>query len=142
MYDYTSMEGYLVTKASVFLKRKLVSVFKKNGYETTFEQWIILNALAKEDGLIQSEIAIRTFKDKANITRILDNMERDGLVHRAIVKNNRRNYCIFLTEKGNKLFLELRKYAIENNDNILSVLTEEERNVLKVMLNKIIKSIY
>jgi DNA-binding MarR family transcriptional regulator len=132
------MEGYLLTKASVLMKRKLSDVIKKAGHKITIEQWTILNALWENEGLIQTELAQKTFKDKTNLTRILDKLERDSLVERNKNINNRREHKITLTKKGSDLFKKLIPIAIANNESVLSILTADERNTLILSIEKII----
>lgn len=140
-YTYTEMEGYLFTKVSVLMKRKLSEAFKKEGYHITIEQWTILNALWKNEGLIQTELAQKTFKDKTNLTRILDKMERDGLVKRNKNPNNRRAYKITMTENATELFQKLIPIARDNNEEMFDLLDAKERKLLVQSIAKIIKQI-
>ena len=63
-YDYTKLLGFKIIKGEVIIKRKMLNAFAEKGYGITFEQWTVLNVLYAEPGLIQSEIAQRTNKEK------------------------------------------------------------------------------
>lgn len=140
-YNYTTMEGYLLTKASVLMKRRLSVAIKKAGYDITIEQWTILNVLWKNEGLIQTEIAQKTFKDKTNLTRILDKMERDNLIVRNKNPKNRREYKITLTENGANIFRQLIPIAQNNNEILLQTLSSEERSLVVNAVKKIIDNL-
>lgn len=140
-YNYTTMEGYLLTKASVLMKRRLSVAIKKAGYDITIEQWTILNVLWKNEGLIQTEIAQKTFKDKTNLTRILDKMERDNLIVRNKNPKNRREYKITLTENGANIFSQLIPIAQNNNEILLQTLSSEERSLVVNAVKKIIDNL-
>lgn len=139
-YIYTGMEGYLLTKSSVLMKRKLSDLIKNSGYTITLEQWIILNTLWDNEGLIQTEIAKRAFKDKTNLTRILDKMERDDLVVRNRSKENRREYRITITKNGTKIFRELIPLVQNHNEKIMQIFESDERNQLINSLQKLIET--
>lgn len=76
--------------ASTAVARRLQKNFRNAGLEITIEQWSILYHLWKEDGLSQQELCTRTFRDKASITRLIDNIEKLGLVERIASKDDRR----------------------------------------------------
>lgn len=72
-------------------------------HDVTPQQWAVLNRLWEADGLSQQDLAERTFKDPANTTRILDKLERKGLVARRPDPDDRRVQLIFLTDEGRRL---------------------------------------
>nr|WP_319481293.1 MarR family transcriptional regulator [uncultured Draconibacterium sp.] len=122
------------------MKRKLSDLIKNAGYTITLEQWIILNTLWDNEGLIQTEIAKKAFKDKTNLTRILDKMERDDLVVRNRSKENRREYRITITKNGTKIFRELIPLVQNHNEKIMQIFESDERNQLIDSLQKLIEA--
>lgn len=95
--------GFLINRTAVRLKRELHQAFKAAGYRITPEQWAILNRLWAQEGLSQVELAELTFKDKPNVTRMLEIMEREGWVFRRPDEEDRRAYKVFLTDAGRAL---------------------------------------
>ena len=95
--------GFLINRTAVRLKRELHQAFKAHNYKITPEQWAILNRLWEQEGLSQVELAELTFKDKPNVTRMLEVMEREGWVFRQPDEEDRRAYKVFLTEAGRGL---------------------------------------
>ncbi|MHA6532182.1 MarR family winged helix-turn-helix transcriptional regulator [Paenibacillus sp. BAC0078] len=125
-YDYTELLGYQIIKGEVLIKRKMLSVFMERGYDLTFEQWTVLNVLYAEPGINQSEIAVRTFKDKTNVTRILDVLAKKGYVAREAHGKDRRSYQIYLTAVGEKMFADLIPHVKRLNEQFKKDVPDEE----------------
>ena len=89
--------------ATTAVARRLQKNYRQAGLEITIEQWSVLYHLWKEDGLSQQELGIRTFRDKASITRLIDNLERLSLVTRVASKEDRRINLVYLTDAAKPL---------------------------------------
>lgn len=95
-----------------FRLRKLFQVkLKEANIEISFEVLEIIKVLVKKDGIIQQEIADILFKDKSNMTYLIDNMVKAGWVVRKDDDTNRRIKLIFLTEKTRVLNQQLAPLA-------------------------------
>ncbi len=105
--------GFIVYRTSLEIKACLQRRFRDKGYDITPEQWSILARLWEEEGLTQKQIADRTYKDKANITRLVDVLEKRGLLERRADPADRRRYYIHLTESGRGLKEKLLAVAYE-----------------------------
>ena len=76
--------------ANMALARRLQKYFREKELDLTVEQWSILVHLWKYDGVSQQELSNRTFRDKPSITRLVDNLEKLGLVERRASETDRR----------------------------------------------------
>ena len=124
--------GFLINHAG--RKARALLGMRFHPYEITTEQWTVLNRLAEQDGLSQKELARRAEKDQTNLTRILGQLERKGLVVRKTNESDRRSELPYITEKGRALNDVL--VPIER-DVVLSIvrgLTEEQTAALRSML--------
>ena len=124
--------GFLINHAG--RKARALLGMRFQPYEITTEQWTVLNRLAEQDGLSQKELARRAEKDQTNLTRILGQLERKGLVVRKTNESDRRSELPYITEKGRALNDVL--VPIER-DVVLSIvrgLTEEQTAALRSML--------
>lgn len=112
-------------------------------YGLTLEQFVPLKHLFHEPGVSQREICEGTKKTPANMTRILDRLEKKSLVERRENPQDRRVSLVFLTGKGEALVNEVSSLFESYSDEIAVGITEEEqhitRNVLKKMENNILK---
>ena len=96
--------GYILGRAARTLGAFINRRFDALGIEITCEQWSILVSLWQKDGQTQQEIASQTCKDKTSMTRLIDTMERHGLVKRTANDKDRRQKRIVLTDKGRKIY--------------------------------------
>lgn len=101
-------------------------------------QYNILIVLKLENkALTQVEIGERLISSRANITLILDKMEKKGLVKRARIEDDRRVLMVGLTAKGRKVVDTIEaKYVVEV-ERIMSCLTESECKDLSRLLEKV-----
>jgi MarR family transcriptional regulator, organic hydroperoxide resistance regulator len=77
--------------------------FNRHGLELTPEQWIVLVRLWQRDGRTVSELSESTLRDKPTMSRILDSMEKSGLVTRTVDRNDARTRIVELTREGKAL---------------------------------------
>lgn len=99
-YDYTKVLSYRIIKTEVSIKRALLHQISALGYDITFEQWTVMAVLNNNPGIIQSELAAITAKEKTNITRILDVLQKKGYVERKRAEEDRRSIAIQLSDAG------------------------------------------
>ena len=67
------------------------------------EEWAVLLMLWQRDGLLPSEIAEATTRDRTTTTRMLDRLVKKGLVLRGSDKADGRRVVVSLTERGRGL---------------------------------------
>jgi len=143
MADFNLNEsyGYLINLAAQRLKYELHQSFQAHGHDITPEQWAVLNRLWEQDGLSQVELAERTFKDKPGTTRILNLLEKKGIVVRRRDAEDGRVLHIFLTKSGKDLKEKLIPCAEEVLVKSGQDLTKEEVTQLKHILHKILNNL-
>ena len=129
--------GYILKRTAHQLEYALLQAFKSNGYDITPPQWAVLNGLWEQDGLSQVEIAATTFKDRPVITRIVDILERKGVVIRRQDEQDRRMVRVYLTPKGRDYQQKLVPLAKEMLERGRSGITDEELESMTVLLQKI-----
>jgi DNA-binding MarR family transcriptional regulator len=115
--------------------RHLSKLMKNAGLPITPEQFSVLTHLWQKDGLQQSELALCTNRNRANVTRILDILEREGIVERRDDAKDRRVFRIFLTDKGNSLRIETAKCAKQSiADSLVGIDPNDIETCTKVLL--------
>ena len=135
IYSIERTVGFIVYRTALRMKSALHRAFKDQGFDITPEQWGVLRVLWEDEGLSQREIGDRLFKDKPNITRMLDVLERKKLILRR--PTDRRRYSIFLTKEGKKLQEELLPTVLAMQEKALHALTKNDLKTLQTLLNQI-----
>lgn len=69
--------------------------------DLTWSQFAVLEALFHLGHMTQGEISAKVLKSGSNMTTVIDNLERDGLVRRERDAQDRRVIHIHLTKAGN-----------------------------------------
>ncbi|WP_334076567.1 MarR family transcriptional regulator [Paenibacillus sanfengchensis] len=106
-------------------------------YDITPEQWSVLFQIDRSAGLIQREIARRTGKDKPTTTRILDHLEKKGLVYKEAGKQDRRSFLVFSTEQGKTMIRETLSIEAGVTEDVKECMTGEEYGLLLELLMRI-----
>lgn len=111
------------------MKNNLARALKP--FNVTHEQWPLLKRLWVQDGISQKELSEKTFKDQPTITRILDKLERRGLICRQADSGDRRISLIYLTTEGQTIKGSLTPLAQQALKQALEGLSEQEQYQLK-----------
>jgi DNA-binding MarR family transcriptional regulator len=131
--------GHLLSQTSRLMLTLLHRNFRKAGYHLSPEQWIILLNLWHANGnpMSQHTIGIRTGKDKASITRLVQSLETAGLVTRKPDPLDARIRLVLATAKGHKLEQAATKVLIETTQQTEGEMSSEELDTLRGLLMRI-----
>jgi DNA-binding MarR family transcriptional regulator len=134
-FKFEDSFGRILGVAHTSLFRHLSKLMKDKNLPITPEQFSVLSHLWQQDGLQQTALALCTNRNRANVTRILDILERESIVERRDDTNDRRVFRIYLTEKGKSLREATAKCAEQSINDSLKGLTKEEIDTcIKVLL--------
>lgn len=128
---------FQIDKTSKVSKLYSQREFDKLGLGITVDQWILLKIIEGEKQLSQKELAEKSLRDPASITRTLDLLEKKGYIERVSIEGNRRQYNIILTKAGTKFIA--KHMAMVNKHRELSTkgFTKKELETLTSMLLRI-----
>jgi DNA-binding MarR family transcriptional regulator len=90
-----------------------------------------------EGGLSQAQISDMMLVNRANITALVDRMEKAGLVARTAHSNDRRFNIIKLTTKGKNLFEKVEPLYIEQVRQAMSPISQAQMKTLMGILEKV-----
>ena len=97
----------------------------------------ILKILSAEGEMTQKELQQRLGIQSGSMSEIVLKLEGNGLVSRERDEADKRKIRLKITEEGKYFFEEKHKARIEREKKLFNVLTEEEQEVLKVLLTKL-----
>ena len=118
-----------------------LQMYAKNKFPITPEQYLILSILVETGELYQRQICEITYKDRPNITRLINILEADGLVKRIHDVNGRKVNKIQVTQEGAALHARIKPYMLELRDEAVSGIKKEELETFFAIMNKMIANL-
>lgn len=131
----------LTGKISTAINRTFLRAFALEGVDITTEQWSILACLWQKDRVTQQALCSLTLKDKPSMTRLIDNLEKRNLVIRVSDHTDRRINLIHLTDTGFALQAKATEIVQKIASRTLNKITDEELNVCRSVLKKIMTNL-
>lgn len=122
------------------MANRLAKNFAASGFDVTVEQWKVLVRLWDQDGQTQGDLAKIIGKDKTGLTRLVQGMERRGLIERRSEDKDRRHKRIFLTESGRALQDNLFEQAHATMDQCQAGIEIGHLTVCKAVLRAVIQN--
>lgn len=110
----------LKKKADIFLRQFDLTDVQLN------LMFLLLYQAGESGGLTQVELSRMMQVNRANITSLIDRMERDGLVKRAPVEGDRRANLIQLTTKGKRLSRKVESVYFDEVERIMAPLRKAD----------------
>ena len=127
---------YNMSMTSTAIKDGLRKEFLRNGYDITIDNYAILSRLWQQDNLTQQKLCELTCKNKSNLTRILDAMEKKDMVKRVKNPLDRRSFSIALTDYSYSLKDDIIKIAKDYGNKIFNKISESDIAFLNITLSK------
>ena len=103
----------------------------------TLSQFGVLEALLHLGPMCQGTLSQKLLKSSGNMTMVVDNLEKHGLVRRVRSTEDRRMISIELTSAGRELINTIFPRHVEAIVKEMSALTPEEQNTLGHLLRKL-----
>ncbi|MDX2479660.1 MAG: MarR family transcriptional regulator [Desulfuromusa sp.] len=103
----------------------------------THSQFAVLEALYHLGPLSQSELSQKILKSNANLTTVVDSLEKKVLVKRLRSSSDRRMVTVTLTAEGQTLIARVFPRHAEIVTRKFEVLSDEEQVQLGVLLKKL-----
>ena len=115
--------------------------FNENGLEITPQHWNVLSRLWETDGLHQSDLAKKSHKDRHNITRIVNLLEKNGFVYRIPDSKDKRLLLVYLTEKGKSAQGKLTEIVKDFLTDAFKGFSSEEIEQLQMMNLRVLSNL-
>jgi len=105
--------------------------------ELTISQFGVLEALVHLGPLCQNVLGSKILKSNSNMTTVIDNLEKRGLVKRERSSEDRRIITIYLTEKGKEMIESVLPQHVAAIKSQFEILSPEEQIQLGNLLRKL-----
>ena len=110
-------------------------------YGLTQAQFGVVECLGHLGPMTMGHLCRKKLVSGGNMTIVVDNLEKSGLVERVHSKVDRRSIVLQLTTKGKRLFSGIFPKHAKHVAKLVSALTEEEQEQLSSLLKKLGRSL-
>ena len=124
-----------LTRCSDSILRRLAE--RNTVGDLTWSQFAVLESLYHLGSLTQGDISTKVLKSGSNMTTVVDNLERDGLVRRERNEKDRRVVNVHLTEAGQQKLKTVLPGHVAALVEEFSVLTVQEQETLGELCKKL-----
>ncbi len=106
-------------------------------YNLTISQFGVLEAIYHLEPLYQNQLAKKILKSSGNMTLVIDNLVKRGLVKRVRDQQDRRYVAIHLTENGRSLIQSIFPKHVQIVVHEMSILSNNEQTELANLCRKV-----
>lgn len=130
--DISTLNAYIAfARASESLTSRLSLLMAD--YGLTMSQFGILEVIYHLGPICQKELGAKLLKSTANITTVLDNLEKKSLVIRKRETGDKRYILVYLTPEGKGLISKLFPIHLKEIKKEFNILTKDEKKSLKTI---------
>ncbi len=130
---------YLVYRITGQLNRNLRKRLRRSGINIA--RWRVLAVLQDNGRMNMSQIVEQTIIEQPTVSRIIDQLEREGFATREICAEDSRFVQVMLTQAGERAFEEIYPTAAKHQEQALQDFTRQEIKTLIGFLERIQKNI-
>ncbi|PLX69391.1 MAG: MarR family transcriptional regulator [Denitrovibrio sp.] len=103
----------------------------------TFPQFEVLVVVYHFNGITVNGIIERTLSTIGNISFVISNLIKDGMLKSESCKNDKRSKIISLTEKGQDFMDDFFPKHLKNLEDIFSIYNHEEKEIIVNLLKRL-----
>ena len=135
--EIRALDAFIKLNRSVnALQARLLPALQKD-FGLTESQIAVLEALLHLGPLAQGELCRKILRSGSNVTTVVDNLERDGLVRRERDDTDRRIQVVHLTDTGRELIGEALPVHVERITRTMATLDADEQRELGRLCRKL-----
>jgi DNA-binding MarR family transcriptional regulator len=130
---YQSFIGHRLQRAALMLGRNMLETLQSN-LDVSVPELRIIATLGQDGMQTISDAAEKTLMDRAQVSRTLTKLKKDGLVDKFTDRHDRRISWLTLTEAGEEKWEEIYPVLRRRNDEMIDDLpTDDLRAFLRVL---------
>lgn len=127
---------YQLSVASNAVSTRIAEQYRKRFALKTTE-WRIMAVLGDSGPTTQRELSQATLMDKVPVNRACKSLESRGLAQRTPNESDGRSHLLDLTAEGRAVHAGIMPLALKIEEELFSVLSEEERTQMRDMLARL-----
>ncbi len=132
----TEFFPYQLTQLQAKVSDSIADIYTGR-FELSRQEWRVLASLGNGELLSAKQIGEQTNLEKMPASRAITKMQTQGLLVKSTDKTDKRSSLLKLTEQGLSIYQQLIPMVLEREQELLSVLSVQE----KAQLNEIIEKL-
>lgn len=128
--------GFLIKRCGI-----LMTQFAERSFESqpiSFTQWVALMSLAQRACISPTELSLHMGHDMGALTRLVDELQRVGLVRRERSEHDRRAVEIAITPEGRRVANAGKRLVVELLNRLVEPYSAQEIETLIVLLQRLL----
>ncbi|MBU2969385.1 MarR family transcriptional regulator [Pseudoalteromonas sp. C2R02] len=106
-------------------------------FELSRHEWRVMAILGEQTGLSAKQITFLTNLEKMQISRAINSMRSNNLIKETINAKDKRFTQLYLTDQGKKIYQILVPRVLKKEQELLTVLSDDEQKNLNQLLDKL-----
>ena len=135
IYPVQSYISYSLATAHRKVHTSLTRRLRQFGVQV--EAWRVMEILENDEKLTMGDLAELVLMNPPTLTKLVDRMVADGLVHRKIAKSDHRQINLGITALGRKRISQVREQARQEEAQIADKIGQERADLLKNILTEL-----
>ena len=131
---------YALESATKAYRRFAQARLHAAGIDVTIDQWLVLKTLHESPDTTLGQVGTMVFKDFASVTRIVQLLERKGLLRRTPHATDGRRTGLALTRAGESVIRRVEPIVQANRRAALAGIDAEEVARLRELLRRIVEN--
>ncbi|WP_158970841.1 MarR family winged helix-turn-helix transcriptional regulator [Chachezhania sediminis] len=127
--------SYVLAAAHRSISKSLSDRLRKHGIK--IEAWRVMECLDAGERLTMGQLADRALVNPPTLSKLVDRMVLDGLVHRRVADEDHRQINLLLTSLGRMRMIQIREDVDAEDQNLAALLDETSIDLLRKALAKL-----
>lgn len=140
-YDHNQSLGYLTGLVSRLLSNRLSARFHEAGLNITPEQWGAILLLLNDVATTQGELVQQLDLDKSSVSRLVNGLEKRGLIKRERDDYDSRKKHVYATPQAKEIATKCEPIARAVLAEAQAGMSDEEVNLYKSLVMRSIKNL-
>ena len=129
--------GYLIRRFQVWVFQDFIRTLESIDIRPA--QYSVLVVIGANPGLSQSDLADTLGVERARLVRLLDLLEKRGLMRRLPSPRDRRSHALELTSEGQKILKKAKALAATHEARLIEKLGAEPRTAMLDFLREFVR---
>jgi len=126
--------GFLVKRCGGLMSQLAERRFAAE--RVSFTQWVVLANLGRFERLTATELSAETGHDMGAMTRVVDDLEKEGMVRRERTERDRRVVEIMLTPEGRRYLQAGKRIVVDLQNSLVEPFSREDLETLIALLQR------